>query len=130
MVDAFVDTSIVIDLLRGYQPSLDWIESNEEVLGITRYVWLEVIQGCANKQKQQLAVKMLQNFELQPITNEDAEWATKQLLTFHLKAGIDKIDCLIAAPCNRLQIPLYTRNLKHFRHVLNELARDPYPSTS
>lgn len=31
-------------------------------------------------------------------------------------------DCLIAAPAQRLGVPLYTRNLKHFSPLLGDLA--------
>jgi hypothetical protein len=31
-----------------------------------------------------------------------------------------------SAPSYRLQLPLYTRNLKHFAPLLGKLAREPY----
>jgi len=36
------------------------------------------------------------------------------------------MDCLIAAAAFRLQVPLHTRNLKHFAPLLGELAQEPY----
>ena len=126
MVTALVDSSIVIDVLRGHAPSVNWLGSSNEQLGLTRYTWLEIIQGCQNKQKQQLAVTVLEGFDLIPITNEDVEWAAAQLLKFRLKLQVDKIDCLIAATSFRLQLPLYTRNLKHFQPLLKDLAVAPY----
>jgi hypothetical protein len=36
------------------------------------------------------------------------------------------IDCLIAAPSHRLNVPLYTMNLKHFTPLLGALAVRPY----
>jgi hypothetical protein len=34
----------------------------------------------------------------------------------------------IAAPSYRLQVPLYTRSLKHFAPLLGRLAQQPYTS--
>jgi hypothetical protein len=31
-----------------------------------------------------------------------------------------------SAPSYRLQLPLYTRNLKHFAPLLGKLAQEPY----
>jgi len=53
-------------------------------------------------------------------------WATEQLIVFNLSHNIDVFDCLIAAVSHRLQIPLYTRNLRHFEPLLGPLARPPY----
>ena len=36
------------------------------------------------------------------------------------------VDLLIAAPSQRLQLPLYTHNLKHLSPLLGTLAQKPY----
>ena len=96
-----------------------------EVL-ITPPVWMEVIEGEGNKIRQQRAVKFLRQFELIYLTPEDQEWAMEQHLQFYLAYGVGFEDCLIAAPAYRLQLPLYTRNLKHFEPLLGPLAQQPY----
>lgn len=126
MVDALLDTSIVIDVLRNHPPAITWLNTTLENLGVTWYTWLETIEGSPNKQKQQTAANILNRFTLEPITDQDAQWATQQLINLNLKYNIDKIDCLIAATSYRLQIPTYTRNLKHFTPLLQNLAVLPY----
>lgn len=126
MVIALVDTSIVIDILRSHPPAIDWLQAQTEEIGITRFVWHEVIEGCGDKQKQRAAIRVLDKFRLIPITNEDVEWSTAALLQHYLKSKADASDCLIAATAYRLQKPLYTRNLKHFKPLLGELAQEPY----
>ncbi|MBN2303709.1 MAG: hypothetical protein JXQ72_04495, partial [Anaerolineae bacterium] len=79
-----------------------------------------------NKNKQRAAIRVLDKFRLIPITNDDVEWATKALLQHYLKTNADASDCLIAATAHRLQVPLCTRNLKHFGPLLGELAQSPY----
>lgn len=40
--------------------------------------------------------------------------------------NVDAFDCLVAALSFRLQLPLYTRNLKYFAPLLGHLAQQPY----
>jgi predicted nucleic acid-binding protein len=126
VVAALIDTSIVIDILRSYQPAVNWLQGQTEEIGITRFVWYEVIEGSSDKHQQHAAIRVLDKFRLIPITNEDVEWATVALLQHYLKSNTDALDCLIAATAHRLQNPLYTRNLKHFRPLLGDLAQQPY----
>jgi predicted nucleic acid-binding protein len=74
MVASLVDSSIVIDILRSHSPALEWLQVQNENAGITRYVWLEVLEGCRNKQEQKAAVRILNKFDLVSITNADLEW--------------------------------------------------------
>jgi predicted nucleic acid-binding protein len=126
MVTVLLDTSIVIDLLRGYPNSEQWLQSQTEELGVTLYVWLEVLEGANNKANQQRAIALLNQFALVKTLSEDVDWSVQQLIQYNLSHNLDSIDCLIAAPAYRLQIPLYTRNLKHFRPLLGNQAIAPY----
>ena len=56
---------------------------------------------------------------------EDLNWAMQQLRQYRLSHNVGILDCLIAAPAHRLQIPLYTRNLKHLEPLLGTLAQQP-----
>lgn len=124
MVTALLDTSIVVDLMRKFPPADAWLKE-QSGLGITRMVWLEIVEGALNRVEQQHAIRLLRDFELVEITNADAEWATIQLIAFRLSHDIDAIDCLIAATSHRLNIPLMTHNLKHFTPLLGGLAQKP-----
>ncbi len=125
MVAGFLDTSIVVDLLRQHSPATTWLAQQGQ-LGITRIVWLEVIDGAQTRQKQDESVKLLRRFEPVELTPSDHIWATEQLLRLRLNYQLDSFDCLIASASYRLQIPLYTTNLKHFTPLLGKLAQLPY----
>ncbi len=126
MVDALLDTSIMIDLLRGFPEAEQWLQDQTETLGVTFYVWLEVIQGAQNKAKQKQAVALLNSFTLVETVPEDVQWAVVALTRTALTHNTDLVDCLIAATAYRLDIPLYTRNLKHFTPLLNRAAISSY----
>lgn len=125
MVNALLDTSILIDLLRRFPPALTWFSPQRD-LASSSIVWLELIQGAGNSLAQQKALQLLQQVQRIEITDDDMEWAIKQLIQFKLSHTVGGIDCLIAASSYRLQVPLYTMNLKHFTPLLGSLAQKPY----
>lgn len=125
MVAGLLDTSYVIDLLRQYPPSLRWLSQKQD-LAITRIVWYEIIEGATNKRALMSAIKVLEKFPLVELAVQDMVWATNQLIRFKLSHNVDAFDCLIGSVSYRLQVPLYTHNLKHFSPILGSLAQRPY----
>jgi predicted nucleic acid-binding protein len=125
MVDALLDTAVVVDVLRGHPPATAWLATQSQ-LGVTPMVWLEIIEGAPNQRAQRAALRLLQSFERVEVTPPDIDWAIRQLLRFHLSHGVEAMDSLIAAVSHRLQVPLYTPNLKHFTPLLGPLAQNPY----
>lgn len=127
MVSAILDTAILVDLMRKFQPSVNWLASqNQPDLAIHPIIWMEVIKGAPNNQEQRRATKLMEQFNFLELSKEDMHWGMEQQLKYQLSHGVGILDCLIAAPCARLNIPLYTRNLKHFAPLLNTLAVQPY----
>ena len=125
MVKALVDSNVLVDNLRKYEPADLWLRGQDD-LAVSRAVWLELLEGAETRSEQQRAVILLNDFQLIELTVSDFDWATQQLIKYHPSHGIDAFDCLIAAPCYRLQLPLYTRNMKDHRLLLGNLAREPY----
>ena len=125
MVTALLDTSIVVDVLRGYPPARTWLSTQTD-LGATRVVWLEVLEGADNGREQRRAIKLLNEFEVVETISSDLDWATEQLIRLWLSHKIDAFDCLIASVNYRLQLPLYTTNIKHFTPLLGALPQRPY----
>ncbi len=124
-MNGLLDTVVLVDLLRAYPPALDWLAGQEQ-LGITPMVWLEVIEGAADANAQKRAVRLLRHFERVDLLPEDFDWAIEQALRFKLSHNADMMDCLIASAAHRLDLPLFTRNLKHFVPLIGPLARKPY----
>lgn len=122
MAAAFLDTSVIIDLLRGYPPAHLWYAAQHDP-GVCRIVWMEIIEGLEDGNAQRQALKLLRRFELVELTTVDIIWATEKLLVFNLSHNIDAFDCLIASVNQRMQLPLYTRNLKHSVPLIGELAQ-------
>ena len=125
MVNGLLDTAVLVDLLRAYPPAGDWL-SRQSPLGVSPVVWLEIIEGAEDKRAQVRAIKLLQRFERIEVVTEDFDWAIQQALRFRLSHNINMTDCLIASTAHRLNLPIFTTNLKHFHPLLGDLAQKPY----
>jgi predicted nucleic acid-binding protein len=125
MVTALLDTSIVIDVLRQHPPAKSWLSTTADV-GITQIVQLEVIEGATRKIEQQRAIRFLSGFQLVDVITSDLDWSLEQLMRFKLSHNVGMMDCLIASVSYRLQVPLYTTNLKHFLPLLGAQVQQPY----
>lgn len=127
MVTAIVETSVIVDLLRSYQPAIAWYQQQTQpILGITPIIWMEVIGGGQNKAERLRAARLLQRFTMTYFVQQDLDWAMQQQMIYELSHGISMMDCLIASISERLQVPLYTHNLKHFTPLIGNLAQKPY----
>lgn len=56
MVKGLLDTNIIVDFLRLYTPAQNWYQQ-QPTLGITPFVWLEVMDGVLNTAEQKRAFK-------------------------------------------------------------------------
>jgi predicted nucleic acid-binding protein len=126
-MNCLLDTTIVVDLLNDYLPALQWRNAYPNFQpGITSVTWLEIVYGSCNRDEQNQALKMMSRFSMVYVTQSDQDWAMEQFAIYRLSHNVDVPDALIAAPSHRLQLPLYTRNLKHFAPLLGKLAQEPY----
>jgi hypothetical protein len=130
-MDALIDTNVVVDIYRGLAPATDWIRANPGLrIGISPYAWLETVEGAKSKVEQAQILRLLKRFELLEFSQSELEWSKRKLLQYGPSHGVDFPDCLIAASSFRLQLPIYTRNIKHFRPLLGSLALEPYKDSA
>jgi predicted nucleic acid-binding protein len=125
MIDAVLDTTVILHLFRNYLPAINWF-NNQQRYGVTSITWLEVMEGATNKANQARCKTLLSQFDMLYITSTDQEWAMQQLEQFQFSHHIGMEDCLIASVAYRLHIPLYTHNLKDMMPLLSHLAMKPY----
>lgn len=124
---AFVDTNVLIHLLRGNSSAIAWLQTQLEPLAVTPYTWMEVVYGAVGKQSQAVALALLAQFEMVYPSHADMDWAMDMLRKHRQNYGVDVLDCLIAATCSRLGAPLYSHNLRHMMPLLGaEFVVKPY----
>jgi predicted nucleic acid-binding protein len=126
MTFAVADTTVVVHLYRRYAPALEWYASLNQPLGITTITWLELIYGAGSKTKQTNCKTLLDQFDLLYLTSVDQNWTMQQMETYRLSHGVTINDCLIASVAFRLQVPLFTHNLKDMTPLIGTRAVKPY----
>lgn len=125
MIDAVLDTTVVLHLFRKYQPAINWF-NNQQRYGVTSVTWLEVMEGASNKANQAQCKNLLSQFDTLYLTSADQQWAMQQIERFQFSHHIGRDDCMIASVAYRLQLPLYTHNLKDMTPMIGNLAVKPY----
>jgi len=126
MITGIVDTNVLIELYRNLPAATAWASAHAD-LAITSITWLEFIEGARGKAGQARCRQIMNPFEITLLTEADQQWAMAQLLKYRLCRGLSFKDSLIASAAHRLQVPLYTQNVKDFVAVLPaKLVIKPY----
>lgn len=113
-----VDSSVIIRLFSKDLVVQQWLESQKGNIGVTPITWLEIMRGAHSKSAQATSLALLASFDMVYLTISDQIWAMEQMQKYRLSRGIEMNDCLIASVCARLQIPIYTHNIKDMHKIL------------
>jgi predicted nucleic acid-binding protein len=127
VIDGVLDTNILIDLLRNVTRTVQWYASLQtQNLALVPIVWMEVVQGSRSKIEQQQIIRFLNRFQIEHPTAADNLWAMRELANFNLSYGVHFSDVMIASTTVRLNVLLYTFNVKHFSALPNLNVQRPY----
>jgi len=122
---AILDSTVILHIFRKYKPALAWF-TRDERYWVTSVTWMEVMIGVPNKRAQSETLDLLNRFETLYITRADQVWAMQKVEQMRFSHSIGMNDALIAAVAYRLQVPLYTHNLKDMTPMIGSLAIKPY----
>jgi len=109
-----LDTCIVIDVLRGREAALAFVNGLAEAPSLSAITATELIAGVRNAQERRQIERLLEVYAVHDIGLEAASLAGDYLRQYGPSHGIDPIDALIAATATTRDLPLATLNLKHF----------------
>lgn len=126
MTSGIADTTVVIHLFRKNTAAMTWIEAQTERLSISPYTWLEVMYGAPGKRGQVACLAIMQKFDMVYPQPADIDWAMQALQTYRLSHGVSILDSLIASLAHRLQVPLFTDNVKDFPMLDAKRVIRPY----
>ena len=123
-----VDTDILIDVGRGEQDAVEYLESleDESRLAISVVTQMELLVGCANKREQRAVERFVRRFEVFPLTEAISDEAVALLGEYRLSHGLLIADALIAATAIVQEAPLVSKNQKDYRFIA-DLVLLPYP---
>jgi len=127
LVDVILDTDILVDHLRGYEPArrfLKKIEGGQIQAYVSVLTRAELFSGrgvgeVAGERKVRELLDVMKQVDL---TAEIAEKAGE----FSREFGCRLIDSIIAATAFFQGLPIHTRNVKHFRSIKGIKVVKPY----
>ncbi len=127
----FLDSDIVIDLLRQFPPAIAWFDTldEEEEIILSGFVVLELIQGCQNKKELKKLQNELATYETVWPSDDSSNKAIKIFTKYYLSHNIGLLDVLIGQTAVELDVPLYTFNQKHYQVIPHLQTVQPYQKT-
>lgn len=114
MSGVLLDSSIVIDLLRGYQPALEYVLGLETVPAASEVTRVEVLRGVRSGERR-LTDRLLSTFRWLPLEEAVARRAGdlgRRWRASH--RGLATADLVIAATALEHELDLATLNVRHF----------------
>lgn len=122
-----LDTTILVDVLRGNPSARTWIDSlPEDACAISVITAAELLAGCRNRTEQRAVERELELYDLLWLSEDISQVALDFYKRYHLSHNVGFLDCLIAATANANGLRLATVNLKHFAPFPRLATECPY----
>lgn len=123
-----LDSSVIIDYLRGRAQAAAYIQSLSASGGLTTHVLVvgEVLVGARNRTEQSDIDRFFAGLTIEPVQAADCDVAIGLLRQFRLSHSLSLPDAFIAATCLRIAMPVVTLNDKHFAMIPNLAVVRPY----
>jgi predicted nucleic acid-binding protein len=129
MVDAICfDTDVLIDMGRGEASAVASysVAALHGRPAVSSIVYMELLVGCRNRREQRQVDKFITELVLLPVDPVVCSRAIELLSVYRMSHGLLIPDALIAATSLVHQLPLVTKNQRHYRFIKGLLLR-PYP---
>ena len=121
-----LDTDILIDVLRGYPPSVEWFSALSETPAVVSVCVMELVQGCRSKADLKAVEQLIAPLEIWYPTEREMELALTEFTTRFLKQRMSVIDAIVGAVAMVRATPLCSFNTRHYAGFDLELCQ-PYP---
>jgi predicted nucleic acid-binding protein len=111
------DTDILVDGQRGVQAAIDFSAHQRASGGLKLSVIsaMELIAGCRTRQELTRVQQLLAHVTVIQVSPAVSRRAQDWMETYSLGHGLAIADSLIAATAVESNLPLYSRNLRHFQ---------------
>ncbi len=119
MAEVILDTDVLVDVARGHQPSIEYLQAalGHLDIGISVITQLELLVGCRNKQEQRHIDRFLGQFRILALDTAISDLAVDLIRRHRLRNGLLLPDALIAATALAAGVSIVTRNTKHYRFI-------------
>lgn len=123
-----VDTDIVVDYLRGVERAKTLIDESisDSEICISIISKMELLAGCRNKREIKTVEDFIARFNTIYLDDISTENAYSLFKKYRLSHGIGILDSLVAATAIHNEMPLLTKNIKHFSMIQKVTVLKPY----
>jgi predicted nucleic acid-binding protein len=109
-----LDTSVLVDVLRGSQPAVDWLASLQEVPSCSELTRAEVLRGVRSPERSRTD-RLLGSLRWvavdEPISRRGGELGRRYRRSHQ---GLSIVDFLIAGTAQLVDAELATANIRHY----------------
>lgn len=127
----FVDTDILVDILRGYPPAVKWLAAvADEGLLLSGFVVMELMQGCRNQAELRQVLRFVESHQIDWPDAETCRRAADVFASTYLSHGVGILDTLIGQMAVDEGYPLCTFNVKHYSMIPGIRMEQPYQRQS
>lgn len=113
-MSVLLDTSVVIDCLRGLAPALRYFQALPRAPSISVITVGEILAGVRRKAEEHDAKELFRNVRLVKVDRDIAWRAGVFVRHFGASHAVELADALIAATAGHHGLELATLNVKHF----------------
>jgi predicted nucleic acid-binding protein len=123
-----IDSDILIDAIRGYPPAIAFLATQHAAgnAQISIISGMELVAGCRDAVELRQVQQFLQRLTVLQLGAVASQSAYSLMTILFLSDGLLIPDALIAATALEHDLPLYTRNVRHFRSVPGLTIIQPY----
>jgi len=125
----FVDTDVLIDFYRKYQPAIDFLDyyySRNEILAISPITQMELYVGCRNKGELTETVKFLEQYKVVHFSSSISRKTIELIREYNLSHGLLIADAIIAATVLVSEGELFSKNANDFMFIEHLSVTKPY----
>lgn len=129
MSSGILDSSVLIDCLRGRAGAVAFLRSHTAAVGLPTthlLVAAELYAGARDARELRAIQSFLAPFQLAVPNEADGLAALDLFRQYRLSHGVDWPDCQIAATALRLGVEVFTLNVKHFSAFSGLVVTRPY----
>jgi predicted nucleic acid-binding protein len=114
-----VDTDVLIDAIRGNRGAKNIMNDLYDVedLAISAITMMELIAGCENKRELRHVEELCSWFQVVRVNEAISDYAVDLLRRYRLSHGLSLEDALIATSAIVENLPLLSKNQKHYRFI-------------
>lgn len=120
-----LDTTVLIDVLRGHRPALEWLRSLDAVPACSELSRVEMVRGLRHPELP-AGESLMRALRWVAVDEEIARRAGTLGRRWRRSHGIGTVDLVIAATAQHLEAGLATSNTRHF--PMFEHLEPPYSS--